>query len=358
MKYLYHLSDRSSFDFDLSPPSLQLEGFVHLSAQHQVLKTADRWMSHCPTPRLLVLDAERLADKLVWEDTHGHGEEFPHYYAPLPADSIVAVGLLRRGTDGRCRWPDPLTSLICPLLDGPSEDPALIEPSRRFPQSPLPENCLLYCFGELPENAPAPDHIHRGLGSAIGAREVMIYGGVAVCRPGVGGPSAAATLEELIALGCRRFLLVGGAGSLVEGQKLGQLVLVDEAVRDEGLSHHYLSAAPTVCVPPDHLRRLQTRLSALGVEARRGTTWTTDALYRETPERLQKRRREGCLTVEMEVASLLAVAEFRGVELGALLFCGDDLSTDTWDFRDWTSAHTVMEKLFFLGLEVFTGPPN
>lgn len=357
MKYLYHLSDRAQFDFDLSPPSLEQEGFVHLSAQHQVLKTADRWMSHCPIPILLVLEAERLADKLVWEDTHGHGEEFPHYYAPLPADSIVAVGKLTRGPDGKCRWPEPLQSLLCPILEGPSSEAALIEPSRRFPQTPLPENCLLYCFGAPPQSAPEPDRVHRGLGSAIGAREVLIYGDVAVCRPGVGGPAAAATLEELIALGCQRFLLVGGAGSLVEGQNLGQLVLVDKAVRDEGLSHHYLAPTPTVAVPEKYLHQLESRLSALGVEARRGHTWTTDALYRETPERIERRRREGCLTVEMEMASLLAVAEYRQVKLGALLFCGDDLSTDTWDFRDWTSAHTLMEKLFYLGLEILDGEP-
>jgi uridine phosphorylase len=79
-----------------------------------------------------------------------------------------------------------------------------------------------------------------------------------------------------------------------------------------------------------------------------GKTWTTDAPYRETPNKIAARRAEGCLTVEMESASLMAVAEFRGVILGQALYGGDDLSGAEWDHRHWQSRGEIRENLFWL----------
>jgi uridine phosphorylase len=64
-------------------------------------------------------------------------------------------------------------------------------------------------------------------------------------------------------------------------------------------------------------------------------TWTTDAPYRETPAQVARRRAEGCRAVEMEAAALFAVAAFRGVRFGQLLYAGDDVSGDEWRHRDW-----------------------
>jgi purine-nucleoside phosphorylase len=82
-----------------------------------------------------------------------------------------------------------------------------------------------------------------------------------------------------------------------------------------------------------------------------GKTWTTDAPYRETPNKIATRKNEGCLTVEMEAASLIAVAQFRGVLLGQVLYGGDDLSGNEWDNRGWQSRRQVRENLFWLAAE-------
>ena len=66
-----------------------------------------------------------------------------------------------------------------------------------------------------------------------------------------------------------------------------------------------------------------------------GKTWTTDGFYRETPAKVPLRRAEGCLTVEMEAAAFFAVAQFRGVQFGQMLYGGDDVSGAEWDHRDW-----------------------
>ena len=79
--------------------------------------------------------------------------------------------------------------------------------------------------------------------------------------------------------------------------------------------------------------------------------WTTDAFYRETPERVARRRAEGCLIVEMEAAALFAVAQFRGVPLGYILYGGDDVSAETWDRREWTENQNIREQLVDLAAE-------
>jgi purine-nucleoside phosphorylase len=88
-----------------------------------------------------------------------------------------------------------------------------------------------------------------------------------------------------------------------------------------------------------------------GVEYLISKTWTTDAPYRETPAKVQLRRSEGCLTVEMEAAALFAVARFRGAICAQMLYAGDDVSSTEWDHRDWTSQTSVRERLFWLAAE-------
>ena len=82
-----------------------------------------------------------------------------------------------------------------------------------------------------------------------------------------------------------------------------------------------------------------------------GKTWTTDAIFRETPAKVQLRRSEGCLTVEMEAAAFFAVAQFRGVIFAQMLYGGDDVSGAEWDARGWNKRISVRERLFWLAAE-------
>ena len=66
---------------------------------------------------------------------------------------------------------------------------------------------------------------------------------------------------------------------------------------------------------------------------------------------MRRRRAEGCLVVEMEAAALFAVARFRDVPLGALLYAGDDVSGPDWDHRGWLGKRNVREQLFWLAVD-------
>lgn len=174
---------------------------------------------------------------------------------------------------------------------------------------------------------------------------------MALCNPGVGAPLAAGMLEELIARGCRKFIACGGAGSLTAGAEVGGLVVVTAAVRDEGTSYHYLPPSREIEAPAAGVEALLRVVERNGVPHRAGKSWTTDGIYRETPTRIARRRDEGCLTVEMEASALLAVARFRKVVLGQLLYCGDDVSGSQWDARDWNRREELRALVLDLALQ-------
>lgn len=173
---------------------------------------------------------------------------------------------------------------------------------------------------------------------------------VLVVHPGVGAPLAAGMLEEVVALGCDRIVACGGAGALREDLVLGHAVVVDEAVRDEGTSFHYLAPSRTVCADPHGVSVLAATLDAHGVPYLVGKSWTTDAFYRETRSRIDRRVAEGCLTVEMEASAFMAVARFRDVRFAQLLYAGDSVAGETWEARGWSHARSVREQIFALAL--------
>ncbi|MCX7861359.1 MAG: phosphorylase, partial [Chloroflexus sp.] len=82
--------------------------------------------------------------------------------------------------------------------------------------------------------------------------------------------------------------------------------------RDEGVSYHYLPPSREVLADTSGVRALEETFRHHNVPYRMGKTWTTDAPYRETANKIAQRKAEGCLSVEMEAAAMMAVAQFRG----------------------------------------------
>lgn len=174
---------------------------------------------------------------------------------------------------------------------------------------------------------------------------------LAVIHPGVGAPLAAALLEEIIARGCHKIIACGGAGVLDRELAVGHLLIPTVAVRDEGTSFHYLPPGREVTAHPRAIEAIEMTLQRNEVSYLLTKTWTTDGPYRETPEKIKLRRAEGCLTVEMEAAAFFAVAQFRGIPFGQILYAGDDVSGSAWDQREWQSRLDVRERLFWLAAE-------
>jgi uridine phosphorylase len=147
---------------------------------------------------------------------------------------------------------------------------------------------------------------------------------------GLGAPVTAVMLSDLAAWGVRRFILLGAAGGLQPDFPTGSAVLATQAIRDEGTSHHYLPPArlvkPVGDLTPSCLNALRAALPRVAV----GTTWTTDAPYRETALEIKRLQLEGVLIVEMEAAALFAAGLVLGVETAACLVVSDMLTDGRW----------------------------
>ena len=238
-----------------------------------------------------------------------------------------------------------------PLLEF-DEKKAMIEPSEQIPRlKGMPSKVVLTFFRKEVERLYEDCKIEKiyTLRSEMGDHNLYRFLGedVALFALGVGAPLAAGLFEELIALGGNQFLCCGGAGVLVN-KDLGCLILPNEGVRDEGTSYHYVQSSRTIKVNVQTLEKLKGILSDMHIDYIVGKTWTTDAFYRETKQRISQRLYEGCLTVEMEFTALAAVAKYRRIEFAEILYCGDDLSHEVWDGREWNQQELLRKDLIHL----------
>lgn len=159
------------------------------------------------------------------------------------------------------------------------------------------------------------------------------YGGVpiALVGPMLGAPQAVMVLEKMIALGVRKVFAVGWCGSLQGRVSVGDVVVPDSAVSEEGTSDHYPLGGGALRGPSNELRDpLIADLSARGVKVHEGSVWTTDAPYRETRRKVLQYQKSGVLAVDMETSALLTVAAFRQIRLAVVLTVSDELHSMHW----------------------------
>ena len=244
-----------------------------------------------------------------------------------------------------------------PILEHDPDGEAFIEPSKVRTRRDMPERCVICFFMDVIEKVVS-EHDAKMLVEnrwedgphpvyEIEYREQRL----AFFHPGIGAAQAAGLLEEVIAFGCNTFIACGGCGVLEKEIAAGHLIVVSAAVRDEGVSYHYLPPAREVRADENVLKSLVNILDGQGIPYLAGKTWTTDAPYRETIRDIKKRKEEGCLTVEMECAGMMAVCQYRHVPFGQILYAGDDLSGSEWDNRDWQSRSDIREQLFWLAAD-------
>ena len=164
----------------------------------------------------------------------------------------------------------------------------------------------------------------------------------------VGCPACGGNLDLFSAMGAVKVMFCGGGGVLDRNIEVGQLLLVDGAIRDEGFSYQYVPPSRVIYSDPAVTERIAQALTALGVSYLRGLTWTTDCIFRETADRIARRKAEGAKIVEMEQAGNIAVAQFRHFAYGALIYGGDDVSQDEWSARAWRSREGIRYDLVML----------
>lgn len=163
-----------------------------------------------------------------------------------------------------------------------------------------------------------------------------------IYRTLLGGPGSVGLMEEVIVKGAERFLVFGSCGVLDRQIITGHYIIPTAAYRDEGTSYHYMPAGDWVEIPTS--ARLGEVFDELMIPYVFGKTWTTDAFYRETHNKVEARKKDGCITVEMECASLAAASQFRGVPLYQYLYAEDCLDGDFWDPRTMGKLPVCMEE--------------
>lgn len=168
---------------------------------------------------------------------------------------------------------------------------------------------------------------------------------------GIGAPVTALQMELLIAWGVEQFVIAGAAGALQPDLNIGDIVIPDRAIRDEGTSHHYLPPAHEIEATPAILDGIMTECDV--ENATRGPTWTTDAIFRETVDEIREYRERGVQTVDMEAATVFAIADYRDVSAGAVFTISDILANDSWmpHFHDLDED---LERAFDIALGVCT----
>jgi len=148
---------------------------------------------------------------------------------------------------------------------------------------------------------------------------------------GMGGPTTAVMMEELIAGGVETFLSIGYAGCLRAEIEMGEFIVCERAIRDDGTSHHYVEPETYATPTEDFVAAIRGQLQEGGEPFHVGPSWTTDAIYRETTAEIERYASDGVLTVEMEAATVFTVADHRGVDAAAMFVVSDYLGLSEWE---------------------------
>lgn len=244
-----------------------------------------------------------------------------------------------------------------PILEYDPDPIAIVNPQPTKLTAPAPVRGVLCFFSEVLEILAAEGQLKKigQLRSEIGFNPLyeLDYQGekLLVVHPGVGAPLSAVILEECIWMGTQKYIVCGGCGVLDGGILAGHPVVLNGAVRDEGTSYHYLPPGRVVEPDPEALAAIETTLQSHGIEYLKGLTWTTDGIFRETAAKREQRMQEGCLVVEMEAAALFAVAAYRKVQLGQVVYGGDLVIPEKWDRRGWDKRFDDRTNLFWLAVE-------
>lgn len=223
----------------------------------------------------------------------------------------------------------------------------------------LPKYCILCFFKELYKEIKK-NYKHKII-KYLGEYPTYIfkYKGIdiAFIYPLMGASYAGSLLEAMIALGGKYFIFFGEVGTIAPEIERGEIIVPVKAIRDEGTSFHYQKPSKYSYPSKLILKFIKRTLKQKNIPFHEGTTWTTDAPYRETRRKVLKFRKEGTLCVEMEASALFSIGKFRKVDIAGLFIAGDCVAGEVWNPRmkrkDILKIETDRKKLLSYVLETF-----
>ena len=188
----------------------------------------------------------------------------------------------------------------------------------------------------------------------------VIYKGerFALYQSYVGEPKCIVDYEDIMAMGSKRLILLGNCGVLDRNIEDCGIIIPTRAIRDEGCSYHYAPPGDQIEVNRKYRGLFKEVLKEFHYPYVEGITWTTDACYRETREKTERRKAQGAICVEMECAGMQALCDFRGTEFFQFFYAGDNLDHSDWQPRSLSGEARLDDKskiallAFELGLRI------
>ncbi|AZG78713.1 methyltransferase domain-containing protein [Methylocystis rosea] len=180
----------------------------------------------------------------------------------------------------------------------------------------VPEICVLDPDGDIVRRLRTTGRADQHPGWACYHTDLYVFHhdgreyGIVGCA--VGAAFAVLVAEELFAAGCRLLISMTSAGQILPVQAPPYFIIIDRALRDEGASYHYLPPSDYSEADPRLIELSREALTAAGISAQVGASWTTDAPFRETQAAIDAASQAGILAVEMESGALYAFAKARG----------------------------------------------
>ena len=170
----------------------------------------------------------------------------------------------------------------------------------------------------------------------------------------VGSPACVSTAEEIFAMGAETLILFGTCGVLDRSIGDCGIIIPTVALRDEGASFHYAPPSDEIEVNPKYRKEFIEILDHHQCTYTLGKVWTTDAFYRETAEKMERRKAAGCVCVDMECSAVAALARFRGKDVFHFFHASDNLDGGEWEA--WSLSQdaniTGKDKAALLALEL------
>jgi len=245
-----------------------------------------------------------------------------------------------------------------PILEFDEDRNAFIRPSNSVnPIEGIAERCVLCFFSDAIERIIAklthktfPGFLSEGINYPLYELDYK-HEKINLMHAAVGAPLAAGQIEELSVMGCKKFIACGMCGVLQKELAVGHLIIPTAAVRDEGTSYHYVKPAREITANERVVRIIEKALLDKKIPYIKAKTWTTDAFYRETPQKIAQRKSEGCVTVEMEASAYMAASQYNNVEFGQILCSGDSLAGDEWDRRNYNRRIDLREYVLGVTLD-------
>ena len=228
-----------------------------------------------------------------------------------------------------------------PILEYDADPLAVIMPDHEHIDVRLPERAVFAFLGEAIDSYAEAHHADVVSRFISITKEYPVYvietNGQKYClvQAPVGAAAAVQILDWLISYGVKK-IISGGSCGVLENMDENVFLVPYKAMRDEGTSYHYLPASRFVDISKDARGAIEKTLNNHHLSYSKVITWSTDGFFRETREKIDYRKSEGCSVVEMECAALAACAQMRGAVWGELLFTADTLAdAEHYDERNW-----------------------